>query len=148
MATSEAGATRDLVQRRGTERGPMGLRPEEAGMVVETGTETRTSTVRAFGLREEPAEDGKGDPILKIDPIGADPGDTIRWDVGDRVVSIWFPERGLFVTPVLAMQHSGVIEATVPDNATHGVYSYCMYDHTSRRFVECQSHPTVEVPKP
>ena len=81
----------------------------------------RTVAVTKATLREETVENKLE---LKIDRIHADRGDTVRWDVGDRVVSIWFPDSGVFVTPLLAVQHKGVIEATIRSDAQNGLYEY------------------------
>ena len=113
--------------------------------VAGTAEGVRTVTVTKATLREETVENKLE---LKIDRIRADRGDTVRWDVGDRVVSIWFPDSGVFVTPLLAVQHKGVIEATIRSNAQNGLYEYVIYDHDGHRFVTCESHPKLEIPKP
>jgi hypothetical protein len=107
--------------------------------------EERTVAVNKVSLREETVDKRVE---LKIDRIHADRGDTVSWDVGDRVVSIWFPDSGVFVTPLLAVQHRGTIEATIRSDAANGLYEYVIYDHTERRFVTCESHPKLEIPKP
>jgi len=109
-------------------------------------TETKTVNVITVGLYEVKAADGD---VLKVDRIVAEPGDRIRWDVGDRLVSIWFPESGAFLTPALAINHRGAVEATISESAERGkVYQYSIYDHDSKRFVVCESHPKLEIPPP
>jgi len=107
--------------------------------------EERTVTVNEAGLR---TEDRDGTPTLVIDRIYADPGDTIRWDVGDRLVSIWFPTPGVFSTPLIAVMHRGTVEASVLPEAKEGVYEYAIFDHESKTYVTCESHPKIEIPKP
>lgn len=114
-------------------------------MAAPPGASVKTSTVREAVLREAGADKNK---VLKIDRVGANQGDTIRWEVGNRLVSIWFPESGVFVSPVLAVKHMGVVEATIPDDAEDGVYEYCIYCHDTGEFVVCESHPKLEIPKP
>lgn len=114
-------------------------------MGVTTVGDQRTVTVNRVSLREEAVDKAVE---LRIDRIYADRGDTISWDVGDRVVSIWFPDSGVFVTPLLAVQHRGTVEATIRSDAPNGLYEYVIYDHTERRFVTCESHPKLEIPKP
>jgi len=114
-------------------------------MGVTKGAVDLTVPVREFCVT---GGEGDGGSPPHIDRIYANRGDRIRWDVGDRVVSIWFPERGVFVTQVLAVQHKGVVEATIPMDADDGVYEYCIYDHDARCFVVCESHPKLEIPKP
>jgi len=88
-----------------------------------------------------------GTPEPRIDRIKANPGDRIRWEGYDEhEISIWFPDAGVFVTPVLAVMHEGPIEATIRDDAQGGVYSYAIYDHTEQKFVVCESHPKLELP--
>jgi len=91
---------------------------------------------------------------LKIGVIEANPGETIRWEVEnepEHVISVWFPDAGVFVTPLIAVMHKGPVEATVRDytpsrTAEKRVYEYAIYSHTERRFVTCQSHPKIELP--
>ncbi len=86
---------------------------------------------------------------LKIDRIQADRGTTIRWEAAtDHIVSIWFPDAGVFYSPVIAVQHKGVVEATIRRDAKDGLYEYAIYDHTEREFVTCESHPKIEIPIP
>ena len=115
--------------------------------------EARTVIVKKATLREETvAKDVLPESdevvVLKIDRIVAFPGETISWDVGDRLVSIWFPDSGVFVTPVLAVQHKGTVEATIRSDAKPKVYEYAIYDHDGHRFVTCESHPKLEIPVP
>ena len=91
---------------------------------------------------------------LKIDAIKANPGETVRWEVEnepDHVISVWFPNTGVFVTPVIAVKHKGPVEATIHDytpdpDAAKQVYEYAIYSHTDGKFVTCQSHPKIEIP--
>lgn len=90
-----------------------------------------------------------GGYALKIDRIRANRGDTIRWEVAaEHVVSIWFPDSGVFYSPAIAVQHRGAVEATIRGDAKEGVYEYAIYDHTEREFVTCESHPRLEIPIP
>ena len=90
-----------------------------------------------------------GGYALKVDRIRASRGDTIRWEVAaEHVVSIWFPDSGVFYTPAIAVQHKGAVEATIRGDAKGGVYEYAIYDHTEREFVTCESHPKLEIPIP
>ena len=150
-----------MVPRAGhTRSGPQGLRPGERKMdapaVKETEKEMKERRVRSFKIREEPVDpkdaDGKTDvKRLRIDRIRANPGDTIRWEVDDKhKISIWFPHAGVFVTPVIAVMHEGSVEATIRDDAPNGnpvVYEYAIYDHDKQKFVTCESHPKIEIPK-
>ena len=106
----------------------------------------KTSVVRTTALWDE--ADDKGVSQVRVARIGANPGDTIRWEVDDRVVSIWFPRPGVFVSPIIALQHKGAVEMTIPESAKPGVYEYCIYCHDTDEFVVCESHPKVEIPKP
>ena len=86
---------------------------------------------------------------LKIGRIQAGRGDTIRWEAAtDHIVSIWFPDAGVFYSPVIAVQHNGVVEATIRRDAKDGIYEYAIYDHTEREFVTSESHPKLEIPIP
>ena len=88
---------------------------------------------------------------LKTDPIMADPGDKIRWEVIDsheHVISVWFPGPCVFASPVVASLHRGPVEAEIRDDAKPGVYEYAIYDHTEGLFVTCRSHPKLEIPGP
>ena len=121
--------------------GPKGLRPEEKEMAV------LTRKVRPGKVRREQVV-GKPDTFeLRIKPIKADAGDTIRWEAdAGHAISIWFPHAGVFVTPVIAVMHEGPVEATIRDDAPDGVYEYAIYDHTEHQFVTCESHPRIEIP--
>ena len=147
------GGRRDLVPR-GDHRqsGPKGLRPEEREMAAPPAVMARTITGHAIRRVTDPKN---GDLLeLKIDPIKANPGETIRWEVEDEpehVISVWFPDTGVFVTPVIAVMHKGPVEATVRDytpdlKADALVCEYAIYSHTDRKFVTCQSHPRIELP--
>lgn len=86
---------------------------------------------------------------LKIDRVRANAGDTIRWEAAtDHIVSIWFPDLGVFYSPVIAVQHKGAVEATIRSDAKDGLYEYAIYDHNEREFVTCESHPKLEIPIP
>jgi len=97
---------------------------------------------------------------LKIEPITAHKGDTIKWFWGEygkpaHTFSIWFPQPGVFVTPLIAVMHNGTVEATIREDIRDGVppdevlkFDYCIYDHTEQEFVTCQSHPKLEIPGP
>ena len=122
-----------------------------------------TKTVVQAIVYKEPVGSGF---VLKIDPITAHAGDTIEWSWGDHskpqhIFSIWFPQAGVFVTPLIAVMHKGTIEATVREDVRDRVaplpplppeevlvYEYCIYDHTEQEFVTCQSHPKIEIPGP
>ena len=129
-------------------------------------------------FRWEEISDKAGEYELKIDPITtARAGDTIEWSFtgpsdptvagspnGVHTFSVWFPAKGVFYTPLLTVMHPGKSAATIredvwenPDeNAVkvdeHGerwlVCEYCIYDHTARKFVTCNSHPKIEIPWP
>jgi plastocyanin len=128
--------------------------PRERKVDALTTEETRTRTVRSFEIREGTVESKeraeKADTWeLRIDRVKANPGDTIRWEAdGGHAISIWFPHTGVFVTPVIAVMHEGPVEATIRDDAPDGVYEYAIYDHTKHKFVTCESHPRIEIPKP
>ena len=120
--------------------------------------EMETRRLRSFKIsketrKETDKETGKviEKEVLKIDRIFANPGDTIRWEVDDKhKISIWFPHAGVFVTPVIAVMHEGSVEATIRDDAPNGnpvVYEYAIYDHDKQKFVTCESHPKIEIPK-
>jgi hypothetical protein len=111
------------------------------------GTPTTEKVVRTCKVEKTAAP--RGGYMLHVDRIQANQGDTLRWEADpDHAISIWFPESGVFFTPSLAVMHKGAIEATIRDDAPHGVYEYVIYDHTEREFVTCESHPKVEIPKP
>ena len=114
-------------------------------MGVTSETEVREVTVKAYDLRDEKSADGS---VVRIERVVARRGETVRWDAGDRAVSIWFPDVGVFTTPVLAMMHRGAVEATIPADAKPGVYEYSIFDHDARKFVVCESHPKLEIPEP
>lgn len=127
-------------------------------LTTETEKEKKTSRVRSFKISRETIEPKEGDEkssttALKIDRILANPGDTIRWEIdAGHTVSIWFPDAGVFVTPVLAVMHEGSVEATIRDDVLEGesgviVREYAIFDHTDREFVTCESHPKIEIPK-
>jgi len=116
---------------------------------------TRTVTVRSSAIREskETEKDDSGKEIeidvMRIDRVEANAGETIRWEApADHAISIWFPHAGVFFTPVIAVMHEGPIEATIRDDAPDGTYEYAIYDHAEHRFVVCQSHPKLVIPKP
>lgn len=111
-----------------------------AAALVKTGTMTYKITKKANSC---------GGYELKVDRVRADPGDTIRWEIAaDHLVSIWFPDPGVFYSPVIAVQHKGAVEATIRSDAKDGLYEYAIYDHTEREFVTCESHPKLEIPIP
>ena len=86
---------------------------------------------------------------MRIAKIYANKGDTIRWVIeNDHVLSVWFPDSGLFYTPVIAVQNKGMAEATIRSDAVGGLYEYAIYDHDAQEFVTCESHPKIEVPLP
>lgn len=133
----------------------------DAPAVKETEKEMRTRRVRSFAIRKEvgtPKEvviEKLSTPVLRIDRIRANPGDTIRWEVdANHKISIWFPHAGVFVTPVIAVMHEGSVEATIRDDVLDGVKDadrplvceYAIYDHTEHEFVTCESHPKIEIP--
>lgn len=117
--------------------------------VKHVSTVTKDVTVRKAEVYV--AEVDKAD-VLKVDRIKANHGDTITWDVGNRIVSIWFPINVVFVSPVLAVKHRGSVTATIRDDAPEGVYEYAIYVHnedgTGGEFVTCESHPKLEIPGP
>ena len=117
-------------------------------------TAEKARMVRSFAIWKETVETKETDektnkPVLRIEPIEANAGDTICWE-GDagHAISIWFPHSGVFVTPVVAVMHEGPVEATIRDDAQEGVYEYAIYDHTEHQFVMGGSHPKIEIPKP
>jgi len=120
-------------------------------MDAPTAVVTRTVTGHKV-RRVKNAETGR--PELKIDRIKASPGETIRWEVEnepEHTISIWFPDTGVFVTPVIAVMHKGSVEATVRDytpdpDAEPRVCEYAIYSHTDGQFVVCESHPKLELP--
>jgi len=73
------------------------------------------------------------------------PGETVRWKVDNRRVSIWFPTAGAFPAPALAVQKSGNIEMVVPRNARPGRYQYVIYCHDTDEFAVCDPHPIMEI---
>jgi plastocyanin len=90
-----------------------------------------------------------GGYVLQVPRITANPGDKIRWVTwNDNSISVWFPQAGAFFSPTLGVGNKGAVEATVRDDAAHGVYEYAIYDHDEQEFVTCESHPKVEIPKP
>ena len=113
----------------------------------------KTRTVRNFAIWKE-TDEKLNTSVLRIDRIKANPGDTIRWEVeAKHAVSIWFPDTGVFVTPVIAVMHEGSVEATIRDDVLEGVedgksvvYEYAIFDHTDHEFVTCESHPKIEIP--
>ena len=93
--------------------------------------------------------DKDGGYVLKVAPAAANPGDTIRWEIAeDHLVSIWFPDSGVFYSPSVAVMHQGPVEAMIRTDAKRGTYEYAIYDHTEHEFVTCASHPKLEIPKP
>ncbi len=44
--------------------------------------------------------------------------------------------------------HRGTVEASVLPEAKEGVYEYAIFDHESKTYVTCESHPKIEIPKP
>jgi len=120
--------------------------PKEAE-VDETHVETITRKIVPAVLRE--GEDSDGKSILIMDKIYANPGDTIHWELGNREMSIWFPNSGVFFAPVLAVKHRGAIEATIPSGMIVSkpvVYEYCIFCHDTNEFVTGGSHPKIEIP--
>jgi len=118
--------------------------PKEAGM-----EDTLTGNVVTAAL--EDGVDKEGKPCVVIGKITARRGDTIRWETGDREVSIWFPESGVFFSPILAIRHRGTIEATIPSELAveeRIECEYCIYLHETHEFVVGGSHPKVEIPWP
>ncbi len=109
---------------------------------------------RIVDILKVPDAKQPGGFAMMIKPIEANPGDTIHWrangkDGGtEHVLSIWSPKQGLFVTPLVAVMHEGPVAATILETAPDGVYEYCIYDHTEHKFVTCESHPRIEIPKP
>ena len=120
----------------------------------DTATE-KARMVRSFPIWKE-TDEKTNKPVLRIDQIEANPKDTIRWEADTtHAISIWFPDTGVFVTPVIAVMHEGPVEATIRDKVEGGVqvgktleYEYAIYDHTEHKFVTCQSHPKIVIPKP
>lgn len=116
------------------------------------GAGTITSVVRDVIIE---TKDANGSVCFKIHPVGANEGDTIRWDFSSMRVSVWFPHEGVFATPILASGHMGVLEATVlrkdpskGEKPINGEFHYCVFWHDHGIFAEWQSHPKVEIPKP
>jgi hypothetical protein len=97
-------------------------------------------------VRETTLETVQG--VLKVDVLYADPGDKLRWNAGNRTVSIWFPTAGVFSAPALANHATGNIEITVPRTAKRGTYKYVIYCHDTDEFAECRSHPKLIIPVP
>ena len=105
--------------------------------------ETTTSTVRFVDV---PLTTQSG--VLRVPPVHANQGDTLRWKVDNRTVSIWFPTAGVFPAPVLAARKSGDIDVTIPRTAKSGTYHYVIYCHDTDEFAECESHPKLIIPVP
>jgi len=104
-----------------------------------------TKTVVQAIVYKEPVGSGF---VLKIDPIDH--------SKPQHIFSIWFPQAGVFVTPLIAVMHKGAIEATVREDVRDRVaplpplppeevlvYEYCIYDHTEQEFVTCSPRPTL-----
>ena len=104
-----------------------------------------TTTTRRE-TREATLASEKGE--LKVTPLEANPGDTLRWKAGNRTVSIWFPTQGVFSAPAIANRGTGDIEITVPLTAKSGTYKYAIYCHESYQFATCTSHPKLVIPVP
>jgi len=86
-----------------------------------------------------------GDDCLTVAACVAEPGDTVRWHVGDHTVSIWFPAAGVFSAPALAVHKSGDIAVTVPRNARPGRYRYVIYCHDADEFGSKDDLPMMEI---
>jgi len=110
-----------------------------------------TLTGNVVTVTLEDGEDKEGKSCVVVDRVIARAGDTIRWETGDREVSIWFPESGVFFSPVLAIKHTGTVEATIPSGLAvteEIVCEYCIYLHKTHEFVVGGSHPKLEIPWP
>jgi hypothetical protein len=86
--------------------------------------------------------------VPRVPPANADPGDTLRWTVGNRPVSIWFPTAGVFPSTVLAATKRGDIEVVVPRTARPGTYEYMIFCHDTDQYAVCNSHPILVIPIP
>jgi hypothetical protein len=82
-------------------------------------------------------------PVCRVHP-----GETVRWKVDNRRVSIWFPTAGVFPAPALAVQKSDSIDVVVPRTARPGRYQYVIYCHDTDEFATCEPHPIMEVLEP
>jgi hypothetical protein len=76
------------------------------------------------------------------------PGETVRWKVDNRRVSIWFPTAGVFPAPALAVQKSESIDVVVPRTARPGTYKYVIYCHDTDEFAVGDPYPVMEVLEP
>ena len=85
---------------------------------------------------------------LRVPVCRVSVGETVRWKVDNRRVSIWFPTAGVFPAPALAVQKSGDIEVVVPRTARPGRYQYVLYCHDTDQFAVCEPHPIMEVSGP
>ena len=83
--------------------------------------------------------------LLTVPVCSVSPGETVRWNVDNRRVSIWFPTAGVFPAPALAVQKSGDIELVVPRTARAGRYQYVIYCHDTDEFAMGEGHPIMEV---
>ncbi|MCK4410423.1 MAG: hypothetical protein KAW67_10065 [Candidatus Eisenbacteria sp.] len=121
----------------------------------------KTTNVISCKVFKEPDVEEPDDFVLRINPITAHAGETLRWVFYDKesrkevdhIFSIWFPEAGVFVTPLISVMHNGAVEATIRDDVRKDVpadkllvYEYCIYDHSEHEFVTCHSHPRIEIP--
>jgi hypothetical protein len=104
-------------------------------------TETGTTTKRILAMQSK-------NGVCWIPACEASAGETVRWSVGTRKVSIFFPTPGVFPTQVLASQATGDIDVVVPMTAKPGRYEYMIYCHDTDQFATCNSHPILVIPVP
>jgi len=88
------------------------------------------------------------DDRLVVGECRVEPGDTVRWHVGEHEVSIWFPAAGVFSAPALAAHKTGDIELAVPRNARPGRYQYVIYCHDADEFSSKGGNPVMEIAVP
>ncbi len=97
-------------------------------------------------LIEVTIEEGTG--MRKVPQVEANPGDTVLFAAGDDMISIWFPEPGVFPTTEIVTMQTGDVDVEIPANATPGTYEYAIYVHTVGNYAECNSHPLMIIKGP
>jgi hypothetical protein len=113
----------------------------------------KTEVVKMEKLIEVTIDPGTG--MRYVPHLTVSPGDTVLLHAGSDIMSVWFPEPGVFATTEVVATQTGDIEVLIPSDATLGTYEYSIYVHNlpeppegSSRYTTSNSHPVMIVKNP